>query len=503
MKDFSPVTRRDIVYVVFKYKIELAIIFIASMVIALGYLLYIDPSYRAETKILVLLGREKTSAIDANTRNQNVLFTERGQNIKNEIEILTDSNLTYSALPKLKAWLDAAYRPPDSVYGWIKKWSKDAYRWVKELARAPLYATGLSVRLTEEQRNALAFQSALQVSYIEETDFIKLTFSWSNPQFAAFAANTYAEEYVNRRIKIYKNSDTQKFYLDQIELLEKQLFDIEEELELFLEQTDISNLIVQKELYLRQIALLENEFVDVRFTLGDLSIKLDQLSNIYANTKEWPEMSGVTDLSALDKHFFDIQVQKNKLLGTLTKESRAIVTLEEQIAKLRKQKVESLTNAIDPQIKSNEAKKTLIAEELQKKRMALKTLDQKSRRFKELERSRNIIEVNYVKYKEKAEDFRIVSALSERRITSVLIIGDALPPAKPSSPWNSLVMGIAAFLGLFLGFVYVTFSEYFDHSFQGRQDVESVLGVPLLVIIPNLKFGNASSEEGADNAELV
>ena len=273
MRDFSPVSRRDIVYVIFKYKLEMLIILIASLVIALGYLLYVDPTYKAQTKILVLLGKEKTAAIDASTGRPNFVFTERGQNIKNEIEILTDANLTYSALPKLKAWLDAAYRPPETIYQWVKKWSKDAWRWTKDLARTPLYALGLSVRLTKEQRTAIAFHSALKVEHTEETDFIRLTFSWSNPQFAAFAANTYAEEYVKRRIEVYKSSDTQKFYMDQIELLDKQLLDVEEELELFLEQTKISNFDVQIELNLRQISRLEEEFIDVEYALGDLSFK--------------------------------------------------------------------------------------------------------------------------------------------------------------------------------------------------------------------------------------
>ena len=51
----------------------------------------------------------------------------------------------------------------------------------------------------------------------------------------------------------------------------------------------------------------------------------------------------------------------------------------------------------------------------------------------------------------------------------------------------TLVMGLAAFLGLFLGFVYSTFAEYLDHSFSGQNDVESKLGVRLLASIPEIQ----------------
>ena len=100
--------------------------------------------------------------------------------------------------------------------------------------------------------------------------------------------------------------------------------------------------------------------------------KLDQIIDTYENTSEWPEVSETSfmlpDLSVLDKHYFDLQAQKNELLGSLTRESRAIVSLEEQIAELRKQKVESLTNAIAPQIKSTETKRNMLATELQKEK---------------------------------------------------------------------------------------------------------------------------------------
>lgn len=505
MRDFSPVSWRDILRVVFKYKFEMLIIFVAAVAIAFGYLLYVDPVYRAETKILVLLGQEKTSAIEANVRSPNVLFTERGQNIKNEIEILTDPSLTYRVMPKLNEWLDNAYRPPESIYQWLKKWAKDGWRFVKEAARAPLYALGLSVKLTPEQRLALAFRTALSANYIEETDFISLTFSWTNPQFAAFAANAYADEYVSSRSEIFKSSDTLQFYVDQIELLEQQLSDIEEQLEAFLEETQISNLDVQTELLLKEISALEQEYVDEDYLLSDLTFKLGLITDTFRDTDEWPEVSEMKimlpDLTALDKHFYDLQAERAERLEAFTPESREIVSLDEQIAKLRRQKVESLTNVIEPQIQSTANRRNLLADELQKKRDALDALDRRSREYKELIRSRSIIENSYVKYKEKAEDFRIANALSERRITSVLVIGDALPPAKPSFPWNSLVLGMAAFLGLFLAFVYATVAEYFDRTFQSLDDVESMLEVNLLASIPDLEPDKISVQKDLGHAQ--
>ncbi len=89
----------------------------------------------------------------------------------------------------------------------------------------------------------------------------------------------------------------------------------------------------------------------------------------------------------------------------------------------------------------------------------------------------------------KAEDFRISAALSKQRLTSVKILGPALPPEKPAKPWVTVIMVLAAFLGIFLGFAYATVSEYFDHGLRDKEDVESALGVPVLASIPDAKYG--------------
>jgi len=488
--DYSPVTPRDILYVFFKYKLQILIIFVASILFSLGYLLYVGPTFSAQTKILVLIGKEKSSAIDAYSGNPNVIFSERGQNINNEIEILTDKNMTYDVMPALQEYLEATYTEPTTLLQRIKKWFRIKLRQLKELIRTPFYKLGVMVKLSENEQLALSFQAALDVEFIEETDLIMLSFRWPEPNFAAFAANAYADAYVKRRIKIHDTASSEQFYLDQIGIYEDRLSGVEKELEKFRKDMQISSIDIQKDLLLREISELEKDYRVVNTTLSDLKIKLDTVRGIYENTDEWietPKIAGIIpDLAELDKYFFDIMAERDRLLRTHTENSREVVNTTGQIAKLRKQKLESLTNFIAPLIESAQREKSTIEKKQKSKTLALQALDKSERRLKELERTRNIIQTNYLKYKEKAEDFRISEELNARRITSVRIIGKALPPEKPASPWVTLVMGLAAFLGLFLGFAYSVIAEFFDHSFRHKADVEGILGIPLLASIPDI-----------------
>ena len=489
--DYSPVTARDILYVFFKYKLQILLIFVASLLFSLGYLLYVGPTYSAQTKILVLIGKEKSSAIDAYSGNPNVIFSERGQNINNEIEILNDKNMTYEVMPALQEYLEASYTEPTTLLQRIKKWFRIKFRQLKELIRTPFYKLGVMVKLSAIEQLALSFQAALNVEFIEETDLIMLSFRWPDPNFAAFAANAYADAYVKRRIVIHDTASSEQFYLDQIRIYEDQLSGVERELEKFRQDMQISSIDIQKDLLLREISELEKDYRVVNTTLNDLKIKLDTIRSIYNDTDEWIETPKITgtmpDLTELDKYFFDIMAERDRLLRSHTENSREVINTSGQIAKLRKQKLESLTNFISPLIESARREQRTIEEKQRSKKHALYALDRSERRLKELERTRNIAETNYLKYKEKAEDFRISEELNARQITSVRIIGKALPPEKPSAPWVTLVMALAAFLGLFLGFAYSVISEFFDHSFRHKDDVEAILGIPLLASIPDIK----------------
>lgn len=490
MREFSPVTIRDILYVFFKYKYKLLIIFLVAVFSAFGYLLYADALYKAETKILVQIGKEKISAIDTYTKEANVLFAERGQNTRNEIEILKDPSLTLAVMPRLKEWLDAAYRPPTTLYQKFKKWLRTTVNSVKEFLYTPLYYVGLATRLTPEQKFAEALNGALSVEYIDQTDIIRLDFDWPNPQFAAFAANAYADEYVRRRIKVHAIPNTQKFYIDQIALYKELLQAGETKLDDLLKANDITDLSTQKSLLLNEISQLESEYNKATIALKDTRLKSKIVETAYKKTKDWIETpdlgSAAPDLSSLDKHYFDTLAQRIELLNSYSEKSRNIASLDFQLEKLRNQKATSLLNFLETRMRAQEGKAQLLEDELKAKRKQLDNLRDHATRVAQLKRDNTVLEDTYLKYEAKAEDMRISHDLNAREITSVKIISAAIPPVKPYYPPKWIILGVAAFLGLFLGFGYATISEFFDHSLRDHSDIEKLLGVPLLLSVPDM-----------------
>lgn len=491
-KDASPVTTRDVLYVAFKYKLGIMGIFVAAMAGVLGYLVLTNPSYEAVARILVQLGQEKAEAVETSAVRPNVVFAARPEDIRNEIEILKDKSVAYAVMPELKEWLAKAYRPPETFLDRMRAWMSRTLRSLKEMAKEPLYMLGLATRLGPDQEFALALQGALDAERAEETDVIRLKVTWSNPQFAAVAANAFANEYVRRRIQVFAASDAARFYRAQIELQKSKLAEIEEEIEKFRRDRGVSDPELQRELLLRETSQLEREFDEAGVARKDLQAKLEVLQRVYDRTDEWIETpiigSVIPDMTALDKRYFDLLAERNRLLETDTSKSRSVQSFVVQMAKLRQQKLLSLKNFIRLQEDSLAKRQALIASGIVAKRRALAELDRNARILREIDRQRNLTEREYAEYAKKAEDFRISQALNSERITSVRIIGPALPPETFSKPWVSVILGLTAFLSLFLGFAYATVSEYFDHTFRDKQDVEAGLGVRLLATVPDMKY---------------
>lgn len=106
----------------------------------------------------------------------------------------------------------------------------------------------------------------------------------------------------------------------------------------------------------------------------------------------------------------------------------------------------------------------------------------------ELERLVRDIKVNegvYVELSRKMEESKVALAST---VSFVTVISRATAPVSPASPNKRLNYVLGAFLGLFMGFLVSFLLENLDISISTIEEIEKILGVPVLGIIPH--FGS-------------
>jgi len=484
-------TVRDILYIFFKNKILIVSVFASAVIFSSFYCLVTPPVYRGETKVLVKMGKSNFAGMEAMTEQRNVLFQERSQNIRNEIELIKGQYLTEKVIARLKDKIEPL-REDKSIIG-------RTIGAVKKGVRELLILFGISKKVDGiDKEMVLTFMNSLTVRFLEDTDMISIGFDWTDPKFAALVANVYADEYVTQHTLVYETQRSHKFYVDQIELYEKKLKEAEDNLQNFLTTTNIANITLQKELLVRNLADLNNKLNLVAVEQQQALTKVNKVREMMKIKEGWietPEFgSHLSDkqayLRTLDDSYFKLKVERDRLLKIYTPQSNEIKAIDYQLANLRKQKAESILNIANMELSLTTNRKNSLMAEIAAESKKLEDINSKTVELNQLERQKELIEQNYKIYKKKAEELRISDDLDSRRISSIRIATPAIPPLTPIYPKKGFIIGASAILGLFLSFGFSAIREFFNHTFKDDNDVFSVLGIPLLVSVPLRITGN-------------
>ena len=76
-----------------------------------------------------------------------------------------------------------------------------------------------------------------------------------------------------------------------------------------------------------------------------------------------------------------------------------------------------------------------------------------------------------------------------KKVDSVSIVDTAVTPTKPIKPNKQLNILIAFVVGLMASVGLVFLLEYLDNTIKTSKDVETILGIPVLGVIPNYEVG--------------
>ena len=109
-------------------------------------------------------------------------------------------------------------------------------------------------------------------------------------------------------------------------------------------------------------------------------------------------------------------------------------------------------------------------------------------RWLDLKRKVQEFEEDYAFYRRKLEESSASTALMEREQTSnVSIIQQAMDPVQPAGMRKTLLLAIGLVVSLCAALVFVSIAEFFDHRIYRREDLERVLNVSVMGVVPALK----------------
>ena len=351
-----------------------------------------------------------------------------------------------------------------------------------------------SNRLSREQAYQ-ALRGKLQVDEVRNTDLLQISVFDRNPQEAADIANKIVSVYQDKRVEEEKeilnravttmNEEVAK-QQKKVDLAAAEVSRIRDEehiVDLNPEGTEDSQAPVNT-----VIIKQEGEVNDAETKVATLSSKLEQIEKLKG--EELMRMLSTLDIQdpTVQKvlpNYHDAVAQEALLLNSGLGENhpkvKAVRAQKEVFTKQLEEQVASIRSALEKNLKTAQATR----DELRKRLEQINTKQLQSKNLgANYTRSKNA----YIKEKLLFDGVRTRAQTQTMELAmprvAVSVKQVAEPPSSPARPRVGLNLTLGALVGIVLGLGLAFFIEYLDTSVKTMEDVESLLGVPVLAIIP-------------------
>jgi polysaccharide biosynthesis transport protein len=350
------------------------------------------------------------------------------------------------------------------------------------------------VRPSREQAYAI-LRSKLDVDEVRNTDLLQISVFDTDPQEAADIANKIVAVYQDKRVdeekEIMNRAVTQmneevakqQKRVDDSAVEMARIRDEEHIVDLNPEGTEdtqapINNMVIKQEGAVNdaetQVATLQSKAEQIEKLKGEDLVRMLATLNIQDPTiqKVLPNYQDAVAQEAL---------LLNSGFGSNHPKVKAVHATEEVYAKQLEQQISSVRVALEKNLKTAQTTR----DELRKR---LDEINTRQLLNKNLSATYTRAKNAYIKEKTLLDGIRTRAQTQTMELAmprvAVSVKQVAEPPSYPIRPRVGLNLALGALVGLVVGLGLAFFIEYLDTSVKTMEDVENLLGLPVLAIIP-------------------
>ena len=321
----------------------------------------------------------------------------------------------------------------------------------------------------------------------EGTNIINIRVKSENARESAKVANAFARSYreYNIQEKNKKTFETKAFIEEQLRLTSNRLKLAENELQAFKESYGLISLDAQTQNTLNRLYAVETEFEKTKVDIAEVESQLKMIQTHKVPTSgilndRFFAASPSSPVYGLKTKLSDLLLKRQTLLINFTDKHPKVKEIDDQVNAVLHETEKELQSLLN----SYNIRKKDFTQRINQLRRENMSLPEKGLQLVRLQRDVELQESLYSQLKEKYQETLIQES---GKVEEVTIVKPALPPEEPFNIPSKLMIVITGIvMGLVIGVVFAFLAEVFDTSMGTIEDVEELLNVPVLGVIPQL-----------------
>ena len=381
-----------------------------------------------------------------------------------------------------------------------------------EAAEADRFADAVLKVMDEVKAEAVPDSNVLCVSY-----------GASDPFRARDVVEAYVGEYLDLRLKVYRNPDSQGFFAEQHARSLAELDGLQQRIRAIKDETGLADLATQRTILLQRIGDLKKNGDDARTalaaanaTVGQLRGRLNEMpeSVVTSRTMNAPNSS----VEALRQKLAELRIEERDVSSRYVESSPTVQTIRAKVREAESMLVEAEKRSQETfglnanreaialrletarsDVAANEARVRRVEADLADAEGGLGLLNKTQVTLDDLQRQAAVSQNNVAQYAKVLEEARIDTALEAGKITNISLYQPAKLPLEPVGPKRKLLLVVGWLLaGLSAGGAAFAL-EALDHTVKRPEDLRLVgARSDNVVSIPRLTSGSAVARSPGD-----
>ena len=353
-------------------------------------------------------------------------------------------------------------------------------------------------------RNSVRFfMVSTDVSPVRRSNLVEVSFRSADRELAARIANKLAEDYIQANLEV-KWDETEKasqWLQGKLVELKGKLEKTEDSLEAYAKANSILFVNDKQNMATQRLDQLLTEYTKAQ---ADRYQKESLNSLVEAGKiQDLPDVLGNAMIQNLEEKLADAQKEYAEVLATVKPDFPKARQWKRQVdalqAEVDKQK-QAVAGTIVDQYQSAVAREQYLAQAVADQKKVVDDIAEKSVQYNILKRE---VDTNRQLYEGLLQRMKEAQVTATSTASNIRIVDSAETPKSPVSPRVLLNLLGGLMLGLGLGVGLAFFQEYLDKTLKDPDEVERLLHLPSLGVLPRFASNGAHASENVDQDLLV